>query len=422
MITKDENRLQIICKKQRIMATTKFYLDSRAVPKGKAAPLKLAITKKGETSLLHLNVQLLPSQWDKKAGKISNHPNKLFLNTYINKRRIEVDTAILMLTESGQIGGMRAKDIKDYINGLNLPEGNGTSNLFAERYRRFAESKTPSTKGIYMHTYSRMSAYASNLERLTFEDITKEWLTDFEAYLAKTSPSKNARNVHLRNIRAVFNDAIDDEVTTAYPFRRFKIRPVATAKRSLSLEQLRSLFHHPADDYTRPYLDMFKLTFFLIGINTIDLCRLKEITLDCRVEYHRAKTGRFYSVKVEPEALEIINRYRGEKLLLNVLDNYSNYKDYAKHFNRGLKNIGDTKIGKNGQKTVKPLFPNLTTYWARHTWATLAAELEIPKETIAAALGHGGNTVTDIYIDFDRKKVDIANRRVINWVLYGKRK
>ena len=50
-----------------------------------------------------------------------------------------------------------------------------------------------------------------------------------------------------------------------------------------------------------------------------------------------------------------------------------------------------------------------------------AASLDIPKETIAAALGHGGNTVTDIYIDFDRRKVDEANRRVLDWVLYGTR-
>ena len=78
-------------------------------------------------------------------------------------------------------------------------------------------------------------------------------------------------------------------------------------------------------------------------------------------------------------------------------------------------------VGKRGAKTVVPLFPKLTTYWARHTWPTIAASLDIPKETIAAALGHGGNTVTDIYIDFDRRKVDEANRKVMDWVLYGKR-
>ena len=64
----------------------------------------------------------------------------------------------------------------------------------------------------------------------------------------------------------------------------------------------------------------------------------------------------------------------------------------------------------------------MTTYWARHTWATIAAvDLDIPKDTIAHALGHGNNTVTDIYIDFDQRKVDKANRRVLDWVLYGKR-
>lgn len=404
------------------MATTKFYLDTRAVRKGQAAPLKLAITKKRETALLHLNVQLLPTQWDKATGKIVNHPNKLFLNTYINRRKLDVDTEILRLIESGDACKMRAKDIKDFINerntGIEMPTDN---DFFASRFRSFADAKKESTRSIYMHTYRRMLAFDKDLEERTFDDINKEWLTAFETYLAQTAPSKNARNVHLRNIRAVFNDAIDDEITTCYPFRKFKIRPVATPKRSLSVEQLRELFSYPVEKYAEKYLDMFKLTFFLIGINTVDLCNLKEITQDNRVEFYRAKTGRLYSIRVEQEAAQIILRYRGKKHLLNMLDTYQNHKDYLKHLNRGLQNIGRTTIGKRGAKSVKPLFPFLTTYWARHSWATIAASLEIPKETIAAALGHGGNTVTDIYIDFDRKKVDDANRRVIDWVLYGKR-
>lgn len=52
----------------------------------------------------------------------------------------------------------------------------------------------------------------------------------------------------------------------------------------------------------------------------------------------------------------------------------------------------------------------------------MAASLDIPKETISAALGHEiGSRVTSIYIDFDRRKVDEANRRVLDWVFYGKR-
>ena len=61
-------------------------------------------------------------------------------------------------------------------------------------------------------------------------------------------------------------------------------------------------------------------------------------------------------------------------------------------------------------------------YWARHSWATIAInDLDIPKETVAAALGHSPSTVTDVYIDFDRAKVDRANREVIDYVLTGKR-
>ena len=408
------------------MVTTRFYLDARAVQKGQPAPLKLAITKKGETALLHLNVQLLTSQWDKVAGKITNHPNKLFLNTYINRRKLDVDTEILRLIENGNTCKMRAKDIKNFVNkriavGKEEMDIPSEDELFASSFKHFADAKKESTKGIYMHTYRRMLAFDKDLEERTFDDINKEWLTAFETYLAQTSPSKNARNVHLRNIRAVFNDAIDDEITTCYPFRKFKIRPVATPKRSLSVEQLRELFSYPVEEYAEKYLDMFKLTFFLIGINAVDLCNLKEITQDGRVEFYRAKTGRLYSIKVEPEAAQIILRYHGNGQLLNMLDTYKSHKDYLKHLNRGLQNIGKTTIGKHGAKCVKPLYPSLTTYWARHSWATIAASLDIPKETIAAALGHGGNTVTDIYIDFDRRKVDEANRRVIDWVLYGKR-
>ncbi len=114
---------------------------------------------------------------------------------------------------------------------------------------------------------------------------------------------------------------------------------------------------------------------------------------------------------------------------LNVLDRYDKYQDYLHRLNNNLKKIGPVEYVKNATKPkgnrtntgpdkvkYNGLFPDMSTYWARHTWATIAASLDIPKETIAAALGHGGNTVTDIYIDFDQKKVDKANRKVIDYV------
>lgn len=399
------------------MARTKLYLDTRAVKDGKPAPLKIAINKKSKTALISLQVLLLPNQWDKRSGKVINHPNRLFLNNYITRRMLDIDTLVLKLAESGEIANMNALDIKNYILQQLSPakQENSKERLFAERFLKFAQSKKESTQLVYMNTYKKMGQFCEDLDKLTFEDITKEWLTSYDTFLSETSPSRNARNVHFRNIRAVFNEAIDDGITKAYPFRRFKIRPVATIKRSLGVEQLRAIFSAPTDEHTEKALDIFKLIFLLIGINIIDLCKLRTVN-NGRINFHRSKTNRLYSIKVEPEAMEIINRHKGSEYLIDILDLHKNHRSYTIMLNKQLKEIGVVSTDPNS----KPLFPQLTTYWARHTWATIAASLDIPKETIAAALGHGGNTVTDIYIDFDRKKVDEANRKVIDWVLYGK--
>ena len=172
-------------------------------------------------------------------------------------------------------------------------------------------------------------------------------------------------------------------------------------------------------------MDWFFLIFYLIGINAVDLFSLTEI-INGRVEYRRSKTGRLYSIKVEPETMAIIERYRGQQHLFSFADEYQDHRTWLNRTNRTLRVVGPVEIvprknGRPGKKQRTGLFPHISTYWARHTWATIAAELDVPKETIAAALGHGGQTVTDIYINFDSKKIDEANRKVIDYVLYDKK-
>ena len=272
-------------------------------------------------------------------------------------------------------------------------------------------NKTTRTYYIYKATWNHIVRFVPEIEKLKFTDIDKTWLINFDKHLAQTSPAKNARNIHFRNIRAVFNDAIDEEITTHYPFRKFKIKNEATRKRSFSVEQLALLFKASEPEYAMKYLDMFKLTFYLIGINMVDLCNLKEINSG-RIDYHRAKTHRLYSIKVEPEAMEIIEKYRGENYLLYMNEKYSSYITYNRQYNLALRAIGEKLDEQLGTKD----FAHITGYWARHTWATIAASLDIPKETIAAALGHGGREVTDIYIRFDERKIDEANRKVIDYL------
>jgi len=104
---------------------------------------------------------------------------------------------------------------------------------------------------------------------------------------------------------------------------------------------------------------------------------------------------------------------------LNVSDDYRNYKDFAARMNENIKEIGmTTRKGRGGKITRVPLFPELIIYTARRSWATIASSLDIQKDIIAAALGHQtGSRVTDLYIDFDLKKVDKANRDVLKALL-----
>lgn len=407
------------------MAKLKLYLDTRSLrPDGKAQ-VKIAVNHKGSSSYIPLGIYADPESWDAHSGKITRGGNRAALNARIGRRMSETETALLELTEQGQAKVTSAAQLKNLL--VKAVDGEETkkAGVFVEHYRKFmGEKEKPRTREIYEYTLSRLYKYCPQLDTLAFEDITKEWLQGFDRFMEQTSPSRNARNIHLRNIRAVFNDAIDDDITTYYPFRKLKIRPEATPKRSLSVEQLRTLFGYPAEAHQRQYLDMFKLIFCLMGINIIDLCNLKASDYyDGRITYRRAKTGRLYDIKVEPEAAEIIAAYPGNRWLLDILDRYRNYKDYAHRMNDNLRRIGEVRIvGQGGRKEREPLFPQITTYWARHSWATIAASLDIPKETISEALGHEiGSRVTSIYIDFDRRKVDEANRRVLDWVFYGKR-
>lgn len=273
------------------------------------------------------------------------------------------------------------------------------------------------TANIYRTTYNKILSYDP---KATLETIDRKWLERFEAHLRSEKCSTNYISIQLRNIRAVFNFAIDEGLTVNYPFRKYKIRQEQTEKRNLTAEQLRTLRDLPLDGYMAEYRDMFMLMFYLIGINAADLFTLSHGDYrDGRIHYRRSKTGTLYSVKVEPEAKAIIERYKGEKHLLCPLDRYADHRDYLHHLNDALKRMGQTYrngVGWSGE----PLFPSLSSYWSRHTWATLAASLGVPLDVISLALGHSfGNRVTLIYVEWSLGKVDEANRKVID-LLNGK--
>ena len=358
--------------------------------------------------------------------RVDKHPDKQLVNTYLNKVRSQADSIILQLTNEGLIRNMTATEVKDFIASELDPDAKKVKEnkySFLYRFNQYMSRVKPGTKKTFEYTLNRLTAFAGEKElaSIKFEEMTIDWLTRFDNFLAEKGNSKNSRNIHFRNIRTVFNDAIEDNITTFYPFRRFKIKNEVTAKRDLTVGELRQLFYYDCEESAVKYRDYFMLMFFLMGINNVDLCNLKELVKG-RVEFHRTKTRHFFSMKVEPEAMEIIEKYRGTNYLLDILDHWQSDEFFRKKMNKALQKIGPvTRSGLGGKKTYEPLFPKLTTYYSRHSWATTAAYLDIPIETISAGLGHEyGNRITAIYINYDNRKVDIANRKVIDWVLYGK--
>ena len=396
-----------------------IYLDTRQTRKGEAAPLKVAIRRKGESAFIPVGVKILPQNWNIKTHKATG-PNAMRVNMVANKRKLEVEKALLGLIESGEAAGITMLQLRDKILlalDPELAERQARQRTFLARFTRYMDmQQNKGTKGLYAFTLRKLQQFDRKLAVRSFEDLTRDYLKDFENYCAQTE-KKNTRNIHLRNIRTVFNDAIDSGITNVYPFRKYALSPEATIKKALTVEQLRTLAKYPCEPAQVQYRDIFMLMFYLRGINIGDLLQAKHSdVIDGRLLYRRSKVGTLFSVKLEPEALTIIDRYKGEGWLLSPLDRYKSYLDYLHHLNAALKGIGRPDTEHPG------FFPDLSSNWARHSWATAASALDIPKEVISKSLGHSfGLSVTDIYIDFDSRKVDEANRKVIDYICYGKK-
>lgn len=382
--------------------------------------------------MVSLGIKLRPDQW--KDGMVINHKNEKAMNRMLSIKKGDIERAILELSFNGAFVKKTSREclniLIEHLDPERLEERlrrEKQATSFVGYYTSFMDTKTnEGTKGLYSFTLRKIREFCDSegydLEALTFEDVTKMWLRSFEAYCL-TTQRQNSASRHLRDIRAVFNFAIDEGVTTNYPFRKFKIKKEETRDKSYSAEELRNLFNHkcyPGGE--QEAVDIFTLMFCLIGINCVDLAYAGKPVAGKRLEYVRKKTGKPYSIYLEKEALEIIEKYKGKESLLDLLERVPNYKTYFNRMAKTLRKVGLVReAGK--RSSGKALVPEICIGSARTSWATIAEEeLDIPREVIAAALGHSTIDVTSTYLRTEwRKKVDTANRTVLNWVLYKKK-
>lgn len=382
----------------------------------------------GKVSRHSLPISLNASEWDGK-NVTSAHPQRMEVDAYLKNILTEAQLALTRIMREQPTKNMPATELRDLILAQVFhQEEEEHRKTFLEVYDEFTATHTNErTREIYNATRKRICEYEKR--DIELEQITRRWLDCFDKWLERRSPSVNARAIHMRNIRAAFNYALDEELTDFYPFGRrrgFKIREEETIHRDLTPEDLLRLFNYqpPTErtnkhntkplDYAVKYVDMAKLIFFTIGTNSVDLFNAEAKSFyGGRIKYRRAKTHKLYNIKIEPEAAEIIRKYRGDNMLISLCENRTTYKSLAKQINLALKKISK-QLG----------LPPVTIYWMRHSWATIAYSIGASYDMVSDCLGHKhGSTVTATYVNKKQKRIftskDELNRAVIDYVLYG---
>lgn len=405
------------------MATTRFYLDLRGKAKDGKGSIVITIYHNRTTAMVPTGVRVAPNEWD--GNHVIRLPGSDAINARLAEKKSNLDRSIAYLSmDSNGFESMTAPQVKKAVTEKKVAK---PTHLVSDLFNEYLTLDIKEgTKEIYRTTLSKVLAFGG--KSLKMEDVNLKWLHQFERFLSKTQ-GINGRAIYLRSLRAVCNYALHTNVIASYPFQNFSIRQEPTRKRSVSVEIFRKFLDYPAPSHLARYRDYFLLMFYLIGINSKDLLLARRQQLvDGRLEYIREKTHKKYSIKIEPEAGELLKKYGGESHLLEAMDKCKLYKSFAREINDHLKEIGEVKWEMVPDpddlfgtphliKTVTPVIPEITTYYARHCWATFAHEAGIPIDTISQALGHSsGNRTTLIYVKFNQEAVDEANRKVIDFV------
>ncbi len=245
--------------------------------------------------------------------------------------------------------------------------------------------------------------------------IDDDMMCAYEAWLKTNGVSRNSSAFYMRNLRAVYNRAVEKGLTPQQtPFKHVHSRVEKTLKRAVSLKVIRQirdmdLSHSPAADFAR---NMFLFSFYTRGMSFVDISYLRKKDLSGGVlSYRRRKTGQQLFIKWEKPMQEIVERYDTSDTiyLLPIIRNTGMEERkqylYAGHnINRWLKDIG-SKLG---------LPMPLTMYVARHAWASIAKSKNIPLSVISEGMGHDSEATTRIYLaSLDNMAIDKANRIIL---------
>lgn len=392
------------------MASISLKLDRRRATARGLYPIQFLLSSKGKVTTIGTGINILPEHWNGEVNKavLPKCPNARAINESLEALFFKYTNTLRELDNNGKLAGKSVSEIKALMTEVK-PASNKES--LSDYFHRYADSRrTENSRLACLYTLKTIEAFDKS--SLSFESITVIWLKAFDAYLEKQGSSINTRALHFRNLRAVFNSAINEEIIGLehYPFRKFKITSSRKDKEALTEEQFQRLIAYDTPyPFRRTARDLFLLSFYMCGMNLVDLYNLDRLR-DGRAHFVRQKTSgkniNPVSILVQPEAAEIISRYAGKEHVLRFIENRETYKTFNTRIQKAMRAIG-RELNIEG----------LTFYWARYTWATLADKLGISEKEISKGLGHVDTSIAGkFYISYDWTKVDRANRTVLNYI------
>ena len=327
------------------------------------------------------NLYLKPEHWNSRNAQVDNHPQAHDLNSMLFEFVLHLQAIELSLWKRGI--PVTLSLLKDAIK-KDKPV-NVTFPVFARTYIQESDRKR-STKENLLTTITVLQEFRPGLD---FKDITYTFLRDFEVHLKEKGNSVNTVAKHMRQLRTLVNEAINQGYipSDAYPFRKYKIKQAKGRKEFLTPDELKRLENLDVDKKLRHVLDAFLFCCYT-GLRFSDFCQLSPANF---IKVNGKRWLHFTSIKTGVE-LRLPLHLLFEGKALAVLERYDIVTDFA-------------KIGPNSEANkylaqlaaLARIRKHITYHTARHTCATLLVHQGVPITTVQKLLGHTSVRTTEVY-------------------------
>ena len=383
---------------------------NKTLPNGEH-PIVFRITEERRNYELATKKSSSVKDWDGRAQAVhTSHPNYKPINALLNNIKVKTTLYFASLHDDQQPRVVAIKEIVARLTGaIQKAPTKKLLEFFDDEIERLKSMDRLGYASVHVMTKSRLSKYMNYID-MAFEDIDLNFIRRFEDWMIRKDIAVTTRSIDLRTFRTVWRNAMKEKhcKESHYPFKDFafsKYNNPKTKKRAITQEQFQKIANLKLDDdkliNSRNY---FLFSYYCRGLNFTDLANLKWTNIiDGNLNYIRAKTKEEFDFKLHSEALKILAYYK--TLEGNSDDGYIFPILYKRHTSIRSKRDRRMKILKRVNQDLKAISKkaeiekNITTYVARHTYATTLKAKGLSIEDIGKTLGHDSTKTTEIYLD-----------------------